>query len=80
MNEEIRQKIEEIMRQMDCPKNFKCIETGFEQLCKARDTYLENYLDCLDGNPKLCDFALSFGYSYFCHCPLRVFITKQVRK
>ena len=80
MDEEIRQKIEEIMRQMECPKDFKCVKTGFQQLCKARDTYLDNYLECLDDNFKQCKFSLPFGRSYFCRCLLRVFIAKKLKK
>ena len=80
MDEEIQQKIEKIMSQMECSKGFKCKEAGFKQLCKARNTNLDKYLECLDDNPKLCKFSLSFGYSYFCDCPLRIFIKKELRK
>ena len=80
MDEEIRQKIEEIIGQMQCPKDFKCAKNGFERLCKARDFGLDGYLECLEDNPTQCKFALSFGQTYFCLCPLRVFIAKKTGK
>jgi hypothetical protein len=81
MKEQDRMKIEEIMQGMQCPKNFKCADSGFEGLCKAKDFGLETYLECLEENPGNCSFALSFGYSYFfCECPLRVFLGKKLKK
>jgi len=79
MDEEIRQKIEEIVGQMKCPKDFECTKNGFERICKARDFGLDKYLECLEDNPQQCKFTLSFGYTYFCLCPLRVFIEKKIR-
>ncbi|MEE8553065.1 MAG: hypothetical protein V3S72_07170, partial [Desulfobacterales bacterium] len=61
-------------------KNFKCAESGFEDLCKAKDVGLDSYLKCLESNPSICNFALSFGYKHFCQCPLRVFLAKKLSK
>ncbi len=80
MKDEDRKKIEEILDRMICPKNFKCADSGFEQLCKARNIGLENYLDCLEENPSACLFALPFGSGYLCHCPLRVYLSRELKK
>jgi len=80
VKDEDRKKIEEIMAGMQCPKNFKCAESGFDRLCEAEDTGLEGYLKCLEGNPSVCSFALSFGHNYFCRCPLRVYLCKELKK
>ena len=80
MKEEVRKKIEVIMGDMQCPKNFKCAESGFEDLCKAKDVGLDSYLKCLESNPSNCNFALSYGYKHFCQCPLRVFLAKKLNK
>jgi len=80
MKEEDRKKIWEIMGGMHCPKNFKCAEKGFEYLCNARDFGVENYLDCLEKDPSACSFALSFGSGYVCQCPLRVYLSKKLKK
>ncbi len=65
---------------MNCPKEFVCCESGFEDLCRARDVGLESYIKCLKENPEKCVFSLSFGYSYFCTCPLRIYIAKKLKK
>ena len=57
VDEDIRQKIEEILGQMKCPKRFKCAENGLDQLCQARDVGLDKYLECLEDNPTQCKFA-----------------------
>jgi len=48
MQDEHKQKIDQIMAGMQCSKNFKCAEAGLEHLCRARDFGVEDYLDCLD--------------------------------
>ena len=77
MNEEEKKKIEEILEGLKCPKDFRCAQSGFERLCKARDIGLKSLLDCLEENPATCKFALSFGYGYFCQCPIRVYLAKK---
>lgn len=78
MKEEFKKKIDEIMAGIQCPKDFKCVSTDLNQLCKARDIGLYNYLECLEANRKGCPFAFSFGDRYFCHCPLRMYLAKKL--
>jgi hypothetical protein len=80
MKEEDRKKIEEIVDGMRCPKDFECVESGFERMCQAKDFGLERYLVCLDDNPRGCPFSLSFGEGHFCQCPLRVYISKRLKR
>lgn len=80
MREEDRKKIEEIMAGMTCAEGFNCAKSGFERLCKAKDFGLENYLECLEEPPRTCTFALPFGYGHFCLCPLRVYLSKKLKK
>ena len=80
MKEADRKKIEELMAGMECPKKFECADSGFEQLCKARDFGLDSFLECLEESPSKCTFALSFGSTYFCQCPLRVYLSKALGK
>ncbi|MCK4943489.1 MAG: hypothetical protein KAS65_07925 [Candidatus Aminicenantes bacterium] len=80
MKDENRKKIKEIIAGMQCPKNFKCAEKGFELLCRAKDFGLENYLECLEEKLWACSFALSFGSGYLCQCPLRVYLAKKLKK
>lgn len=80
MKDEDRKKIEEILAGMQCSKNFKCAESGFEHLCRARDFGDEKYLECLEENPWACSFALDFGSGHLCQCPLRVYLAKKLKK
>jgi len=80
LRDEDRRRIEEIIGKMACPKGFRCADSGFEILCKARDFGVESYLDCLDEHRSLCRFALPFADIYLCQCPLRVFLAKKLRR
>jgi hypothetical protein len=80
MDDDLRQKIEEITRQMECPKDFKCLRNGLEGLCEARDFGLKSFIYCLEDNPTECRFARDFGFKYICICPLRVFVAKKTGK
>jgi len=62
MKEEDRRRIEEIVDGMQCPKDFQCVESGFEHMCKG------------------CPFSLSFGEGHFCRCPLRVYLSKNLKR
>jgi len=75
-----KKRMAELMVGMQCPKDFKCIDLGSEDLCKARDSGLENYLECIDHNRYTCKFIVRFGDGYFCYCPLRVYLKKKLKK
>jgi len=83
MKEEHKDRIEEILGQMQCPKGFKCAVSGFNDLCKAKDFGNEQYLECLERTTPPCPFALVYDYmldeTHFCKCPLRVYIAKNLR-
>ncbi|PTN36891.1 hypothetical protein [Desulfonatronum sp. SC1] len=80
MNEQDRETINRIMTEIECPKEFRCKRHDFEDLCEARDFGLDGYIKCRDDTPLDCPFALSFGHDYFCRCPLRVFLSKKLKK
>ena len=81
MREDYKRQIKEILGGTQCPKDFQCYKSGFENLCKAKDIGLESLLECLEEEvPKGCKFSIHFGDSYFCHCPLRVYIAKKLKK
>jgi len=80
VTEEQKKTIEKIIGQLDCRKDFRCYKSGFEDLCKAKDIGLESHLQCLEEAPFKCPFSVHFGRSYFCNCPLRVYIAKTLEK
>lgn len=80
ISQESKKKIESIMAEFKCPKNFKCYKAGLDNICKAKDRGLVMYIDCLEKDPKECMFATPFGAEHFCRCPLRVYIVKELKK
>lgn len=80
VEKEIAERIQKIIGKMKCPKEFACVESGFALLCKAKDIGDKNFLDCLDPEPKKCVFAVSFESTFYCQCPLRKYIKKNLHK
>jgi hypothetical protein len=84
MQKETRQKIWNLMGQMDCPKHFICAKLGFEHLCKAQTIDDTRCLLCLEEDEPPCPFAcvwfIGGGKQRFCVCPLRVYLTKKLGK
>jgi len=74
---EHRKRIEEIRRQMDCPKDFACCKSDFQSLCRTRIIVDGKLIECLEEKPQWCHFALPFGHTAFCKCPLRNYIANN---
>jgi len=79
-DQQVVKKIIQIIGRMKCPKDFKCAKHGFEKLCLAKDCGMDDYLECFDDDPLPCKFVLKFGDQFFCQCPLRVYIAKNLEK
>jgi hypothetical protein len=83
MKEEDKKKINALLDQIECPKGFKCAESGFGRLCEARDFGDEKHLLCLEKKDPPCSFALIYDYGHetrFCRCPLRVYLARNIGK
>jgi len=80
MEEVYKIKVEEIIGKMKCSKDYKCYKSGFEDLCKAEDIGLKTILKCLEENPRECEFSIMLGDGFFCKCPLRIHIIKELKK
>ena len=80
INPKHAKKVKEIMSKIQCSEDFKCANSGFNELCKARDDGIEGCLECLEENPSKCVFAVSFGFGYLCRCPLRCYVAKVMKK
>ena len=77
--EEHKEKIEQIMADMNCSGDFECYKSGFDTLCKAKKNTMVGYADCLEDQIECkCEFRVPFGKGAFCHCPLRVYIAKNL--
>jgi hypothetical protein len=80
LTQEHRQKIEKIASGIKCIKDFGCYKSESKKLCKACDFGVKQYLYCLEDEPQNCDFSLSFGRGYFCTCPVRIYIAKNLEQ
>jgi hypothetical protein len=70
--------IKVILGSMKCSQDFRCIKSGYQNVCKAKDVGLENALECLEPNSWDCEFSTKTRSSVLCKCPLRVYLTKTV--
>jgi hypothetical protein len=77
ITQERKTQIEEIISGMECPKDFKCYKSGFEDLAKIRIFRDDDLVECLEERSQLCKFSFDFGLGYFCRCPLRIYIAKN---
>ncbi|MBI4844605.1 MAG: hypothetical protein HY809_09870 [Nitrospirae bacterium] len=65
-----------------CTNNFECLEGRFENCPCVLERYLEGNGVFLHENSKLkrhCEYILSYGYSFSCHCPVRIEIFKKYK-
>ncbi len=74
-----QKKIKKIIKTIQCTKDFKCYESKFKNLCKAKDIGLKSFLLCLE-ETRDCNFSIYFIDEYLCKCPLRVFAAKEMKK
>ncbi|MFO7967163.1 MAG: hypothetical protein R6U44_06160 [Archaeoglobaceae archaeon] len=80
---DLKHEIEEIMENMDCPKDFACYKANFENLCKFEELCIEDYVECgssCNESLTICPSRFDFGGSYLCSCPLRVFVAKRLNR
>ena len=74
-----KEHIRGILGNLECDNELKCVESGFEELCKARDFGSDSFLTCLEEDPR-CSFASTFAYGRLCKCPVRMHILKKFNK
>ena len=78
MQEDVKRELEKMIGSISCPKGFICYKSGLTALCKAEDVGMKSFLKCLEDNPTDCVFSIGYGYSYYCKCPLRVYLAKRL--
>ena len=60
-----------------CRKNFSCLDGDKGCMCEIEDHFNNtiHFIKPLDTG--ICDYRMSFGYSYICNCPTRKEIYKR---
>lgn len=74
------EEVRNIIGDINCPRKFRCVEPESNNLCGAMDIGMETYLQCLDRNPMDCSFSIAFADTFFCRCPLRIYLKKNINK
>jgi hypothetical protein len=69
----IRQKIAEC----GCTKKTKCIDTDFGDVGPVKSVAAGELLECYTDRAKRCQFAVPFGGTHFCRCPVRAYLYKH---
>jgi len=67
---------EEIMGLMDCPNDFPCYKKKLRPLCNTKDIGIKDYV-LVSCNGHWCKFLMVVGETYYCRCPLCVYLTKK---
>ena len=80
MEEEDRKKIEQLMGEIECPKDFMCLRENLDRLCQVRKFESNEHLECLEKNPEQCPFAVPFINRHICICQMRMFIIQKLDK
>lgn len=79
LSQENRVQIQEIMQRMECPKDFACYKSGFQNTCKVQVIVPGKLIECLDESGRACVFGLAFGSGIYCRCPLRNYAAENLR-
>jgi len=73
-----KRRIQEIMNRIDCPDDFECYKSGFENLCPQEVTECNVTADsqhrCTEDNMRQCPMRVSSSRDYCCRCPLRIYV------
>lgn len=71
---EHKRRIEEIMAETKCESGLTCHKSEFENLSKARAIGNDSVIECSHENTWACKFRVCLGHSWFCTCPVRVYL------
>lgn len=80
ITQEHRQQIESIIKQMDCPKNFRCYKSGFENLSEVGIVGDFDMIECIEKGAQTCELGSPVGLGVVCKCPLRNYIAKNFHR
>ena len=77
LTQEHKNKIEQIIEQTHCPRDFQCYKDQFETLGKMRLAAGDELVECLDERAKECEFATPFGGVHYCTCAVRGYVARN---
>jgi len=73
--------VKAIMAEMDCPRDFHCYKSKFEDLAPVEAYAGNNIVECRKADRSSCPMSYFFGMrSVFCKCPLRKYAALRLGK
>ena len=73
------QQLREMMDHVQCPLGFRCAESGFKDLCRAKDIFGSGKrLVCLEDPGASCGFQMRHGHGNICSCPVRFYVYMEL--
>ena len=78
VNTEQKEILREKIKGCGCTKKVKCIDTDFQDVAPVRSVAANELLECYTDRAKTCKFALPFGATYFCRCPVRAYLYTEL--
>lgn len=76
MDEKVRNKLEALWKNTDCPASLTCAELGFKEVCEVKPVGTTDFLRCDEG--ATCELAIPCDTHYYCRCPLRICIKEEL--
>jgi hypothetical protein len=67
--------IEEVMKEIERPKAFKCQKGGSAGIMQSIGA--NGFLECLEENSQSCQFSLPFEDPPACLCPVRICVASE---
>ena len=69
--------IQRIISSMECPRQGECCDPDSERDIRVYYLGEANLVECLDECGRECPFAVPFGRSVFCRCPIRNYFAEH---
>ena len=80
MNEEIRQELYRLKKEINCTKNYQCVFESEKTLSDAKYHASTDLLECIDKQKCSCEQSRKVSSIYMCVCRLRKFIAKNLQE
>ena len=77
LSNEQKEKLKEITTDANRPFELECLDDDFGSVSDINQMGDTDLFECRDEKAKGCKFAMSFGYSHFCKCPVRLQLKKE---
>jgi len=75
---EKRKQLENLLSQLTCDKDFKCVKNNFDTICNAEYDKNKQSLICFEDKSVYCEFRQPDNGQEICGCVLRMFAYNSI--